>query len=223
MKKLTLALPAALSALLCACVVTVGNSSCRYTEYGSGIEAVEARGVAEFSRIAVGGAANVVASTGPESSVILRWDDNLLPFVNTEVRGDTLHVKMMGGSYSSESGLEVEIVTQHLEGVSISGAADAVVSGVDADHFDANVSGAGDLQVTGRADSVEAHVSGAGELDLSGLTVRAGDVHVSGAGDVEINARETLSASVSGAGDVHYAGDPKVSMSVSGAGSVTRK
>jgi len=223
MKQLLLALPALLTSLLCACVVCVGQSSCRNTVHGSGTAAVEARGVGDFSRIEVGSTAHVTASTGPETSVIVHWDDNLVPYVRTELRGDTLVVDLVDGSYSSKSDPEIEIVTARIEGVTVSGAGHAEVRGVDVDRFEAHVSGAGDMRVAGRADAVTARVSGAGDLDLSELTARTGDVEVSGAGDLEINARENLVARVSGAGDVHYSGDPSVSKTVSGAGSVNRR
>ena len=223
MQTLPAVLPAVLTSFLCACVIAVGQGSCADTRVGSGMEATESRGVGEFSRLHVGGSATVTASTGEETSVILRCDDNLLPYVRTEVKGETLHVSMVSGSYQFKSGLEVTIVSPRLAQVGVSGAGNATVSGVDEDHFEANVSGAGNLHVSGRADTVDVRVSGAGNLDLSQLTARAGEVHVSGAGGVEINARESLAAHVSGAGHVHYAGNPDVEQHVSGAGSVSRK
>lgn len=216
-------LPAALASLLCACVVTVGQTSCLDTRYGSGVEATEARGVSEFSRIEIGGAAELVATVGPETSVIVRCDDNLLQYIRTEVRGSTLHVSTVSGSYQFEHGLEVEVTTPHLDSVSISGATRGKATGVDTDHFEAHISGAGKLAVSGQADTITGRVSGAGKLDLSQLTARSADVRVSGAGKLEVNVREALDARVSGAGNVVYAGSPSVSKNVSGAGSVSRK
>lgn len=223
MKLSSALIPACLTPLLFACVVTVGNSSCQSTIEGSGIEATEVREVGSFSSIEVGGATNVIASVGPETQVVVTCDDNLIEFVRTEVHGDALRVSMKSGSYSYETQLLVTVISPDLDGATVSGAGNMKMSGIDTDRFEGTTSGAGNLRVSGRADEVEARASGAGNLDLSQLTARTAEVRVSGAGDVKVNARESLSARASGAGSVSFAGDPQLSAHTSGAGSVRRE
>ena len=223
MKLSSALIPAFLAPLLVACVVSVGSSSCQHTIVGSGTEVSEARGLPEFSQIEVGGAAHVVASIGAETAVVVTCDDNLVEYVLTEVRGDTLKVSMQSGSYQFETRLLVTVVSPELVGARVSGAGDLDLSGVDTDHFEARTSGAGSLRVIGRADEIEAQSSGAGSMDLSQLTARTAEVRVSGAGNVAVNARESLSARASGAGSVRFAGAPAVEANVSGAGSVKRE
>ena len=94
-------------------------------------------------------------------------------------------------------------------------------STIDGEAFRVEVSGAGGVEATGRADSVEIVVSGAGDVRLQKLTAQEASVEVSGAGSVHVAAAHSLTASVSGVGDVVYSGNPeRVKKDVSGVGEV---
>lgn len=205
---------------------------------GSGVSGTAHRSVAPFDRIEVGGDLDVEIDVGSDTRVTLTGDDNLLPIVETEVRGGTLHVRPEE-KISPRVGISVTITTPSLEAASIGGSGDIRIRGVRSEAFEAGVhgsgsmnaagafgdlvaavSGSGELKMTGTAETVDAGVSGSGEIDLLAVQARAARVHVSGSGDATVHAVESLDARVSGSGGVRYAGAPSVRSHVSGSGRV---
>ena len=205
---------------------------------GSGRIVSESRAAADFDHVAVEDAFDVTITVGPAASVQVTGDDNLLPFVNTEVRGRTLHVERTR-RLDPTGDIRVTIATPALSGISSSGSSDVRASGIRATAFassvsgsghvvaeggfgdlDASVSGSGATRLRGTAGAIDASVSGSGDLDLAEVVGRSARVRVSGSGNVVVHVVETLNASVSGSGDVRYAGSPRVESSVSGSGAV---
>ena len=207
---------------------------------GSGTSATQARSVAAFDRIDIRGDYDVVVRVGGARAVSLEGDDNLLPFVRTEVRSGTLHIDS-AEDLRPRAGIRIEIGVEALQGVHSGGSSDIAIREVRAPSFDVNVSGSSELAATGEfgdlstsisgsgeirmqgtADEIDGRVSGSGELDLVDVRARRARIDVSGSGGATLNVSERLDASVSGSGDVRYAGRPTVNADVSGSGAVER-
>jgi hypothetical protein len=207
---------------------------------GSGRVVSEPRSATGFDIVAVEDEFDVTVTVGPAYAIEVTGDDNLLPFVKTQVRDRTLHIGTARDLDPTE-GIRVHVTTPSLRGLSSSGSSNVRASGIRATSFDTSVSGSSDLvaagdfgdldssvsgsgsiRLQGTADDIEASVSGSGELDLAQVVGRSAQVKVSGSGDVVVQVSEALDASVSGSGDVRYVGRPQVESSVSGSGSVRR-
>jgi hypothetical protein len=200
----------------------MGGSSCSWNSIqGSGVEATETRAIGDFRRVRVSGSADVIAHVGAAPALSLTGDDNLLQYVETEVRGETLHIGMAPGSYSFHRGLVVELSVPQLDGLAISGSSDTRLSGLSGPAFEVAISGSGDVYADGAVERLTATVSGSGEMDLGDLTAREAQVRISGSGDVLVNVAERLSVHVSGSGDVRYRGNPETSAQISGSGTVS--
>lgn len=208
------------------------------TVAGSGNIVSEYRTLAEFDRIEVGGDFDVEVEVGEAQSIRLTGDDNLLPLVETKVRGDELEIDY-DGSYRSRDDIKIAITVPRLSAIHSSGSSDVNVTGVRSAAFDAavsgsselwvegdfgdleaNVSGSGEITMAGTADDIDANVSGSGELDLFSVPTRTARVVVTGSGEVGLDVKENLRATVTGSGDVHYTGDPRVTSRITGSGSV---
>lgn len=206
---------------LAACVVSIGGSSCSvHTLRGSGVAATQERPVPAFSRVEVRGAAEIVARVGEPTSLRVTGDDNLLPYVTTQVEGETLVIAMQPGSYSFERDLVVELSTPRLESFAVQGSADAELSGFAGGPLALSISGSGDVRAQGRVDELRVSISGSGDMRLDGLEARTGAVSIAGSGDVRVNAVESLEVSITGSGDVRYGGRPAVRQQITGSGSV---
>lgn len=207
---------------------------------GSGASATDDRALATFDRIEVGGAFDVDVRVGGSPGAVVTGDDNLVPLVETEVRGRTLHIRS-DRRLRPTAGLRVEVTAPALDALAVSGASEVSATGVRSSAFQASVSGSGELvadgafgelscsvsgsgelTLRGSAETVDASVSGSGEIDLLSVPARKVAVTVSGSGDVGVHATERLEARVSGSGDVRYRGTPAVETKVSGSGSVRR-
>ncbi len=210
---------------------------------GSGVSMTDERDVAGFTRLNTDGFGDVIVRLGEGEFVTIEGDDNIVPDVETIVRGDALHIGFKRGNYDPELPLLITVGATELSGfdvsgavdleaptlrgpsldITVSGAASAVIYEVDVTELDVGVSGAADCVISGgRVDVLSVSASGAGTLDAGNVTVRAADVSASGAGDVRIFVSEELDATASGAGTVLYRGEPSVRKRTSGAGSVER-
>jgi hypothetical protein len=190
---------------------------------GSGTMKLEKRAVPSFRAVDISGAYNVEIVVQKEPSLEIEGDDNLLPLVTTDVHDGVLEISN-SKSYSTKHEMNLRISVPSLDAISSSGASDIAISGVTSDGFSIDVSGAGHLQVSGEAKSLEIKQSGAGDVDAKDLHAAKVNVHSSGAASADVYASEELRASVSGAGNVNYYGDPKtVNKETSGAGSITKR
>jgi len=236
---------AALLTVACLAALVVGG--CRVPQVasiaGSGVSATERRDVSGFVRLQADGFGDIVIVTGEGEYVVVEGDDNIVPDVETVVRGGTLSIGLSRGNYDPELPLTITVGIDELEGIDVSGAVDlkagtlrgntflfrvsgaasAEVEYIDVASLRAEVSGAGDCFVRGgNAGSQMISVSGAGTYDAPDLDSATAEAEVSGAGDIAVRVSDTLDASASGAGTVVYHGSPDVREHTSGAGSVVR-
>jgi hypothetical protein len=187
---------------------------------GSGTERRESRQAEAFTEIDVGGIFDVRVQVGPETSVEIVGDDNIVPLVETTVSGGRLHLET-SESISPDLDLVVNITTPDLRALRTSGSCDVNVRGLSGDEFELDASGVADITLAGVVQRLDLELSGAGRVDALGLTAQSVKVDMSGAGKADVHAERSLVADVSGAGSVSYAGNPTdVQRHVSGVGKV---
>jgi hypothetical protein len=149
------------------------------TVVGSGIAQTESRQVGTFQNVRIDGSAKVNIKVGGETSLNVTADDNVLPLIATEVRGDTLVITTKDHtSYNSKMGVTVAITTPALAGVEINGSGDVNVTDLKAQKFSAIIRGSGDVRATGSADAINAEIKGSGDVKLGELRAKSGTVSV---------------------------------------------
>jgi hypothetical protein len=210
-----------------ACVIYTdsdGSSGFGFTSIsGSGHLQTESRSVPDFKRVSLAGSLDANVKVGAPTSVDVTADDNLLPYITTEVVDGTLKIGMKSGRYHFSKGRKITIATPALEKFSISGSADVDISGLDGERFEGSIAGSGDLRARGRVGSASGSISGSGDIDFADLEARDAKVSIAGSGDARMNATETLDVKIAGSGDVKYRGSPKLTKSVAGSGSIARE
>ena len=210
---------------------------------GSGNIVTEKRETGDFKGISAGGAFEVEVKIGPDTEVKVEADDNIMQYIETEVRGGVLRIETQDGINFNDAHFKVYVTTPELNRVNSSGASHVVlkdpirskgrisldVSGagringsVDAPEVDAEVSGAAKIELSGKTRNYKARVSGSGDLRTSELKSESTDVEVSGAGNAQVHASVSLKANASGAGNIHYRGGAAVQQNTSGAGNVKK-
>ncbi len=210
---------------------------------GNGNIIHKTRNVGSFEKVDVSGAFDIYLVNGKEGHLDIKIEENLLPYLVTEVDGGNLKIKWKkGSSISTRKGVVITVQFNAINAVALTGSGDIVAKDkIKADHFKAAVSGSGDIELEVFANSIKAAVSGSGDIDLKGsakffeavvagsgdisalnLKTEKAEVKVSGSGDVEIMVQNELKARVSGSGDVTYKGNPKIQdIKVSGSGNVS--
>lgn len=224
-------------------VIAFMISSCQHMT-GSGNIVKEKRNTGNFKRIDVGGAFEVELKNGPQTSVEVEADDNLLSIIETRVNGDELNIHTKGSYNITDGHFKVYITAPEIKGVKSTGAANFkaldvlksdeqitfeasgagnIKAAVDAPKVKAESSGAGDIELSGRTKDYTVNASGGGNVKSANLLTETTDADVSGAGSVHVHASVSLKAEASGAGSVYYRGGANVSSNTSGAGSVKKE
>jgi hypothetical protein len=197
-------------------------SACIGGVRGSGNRKIEKRDLPAFTSIETSGAFDVEVQCQQSASVEIEADDNILPLVQSEVRGGVLYLNTLK-SYSSSGGIVARIKVPDLASIKVTGAGKFRLSDVKNDSFEIRSTGAAQVVASGQTKFAKISSTGAGEIDAHNLRADKVDVEVTGAAGIDVNAVDELNIRVSGAGRVTYSGNPKVTKNVSGAGQVTKK
>jgi hypothetical protein len=214
-----------------AAAVSVGlvlSWACGFTEYvtttavGSGRLATESRPVHGFTAVAVSGAGHlIIEQTGVESLQVTA-EDNILPFVLTEVRGGRLHLGFEPGvSIHATRRVEYRLTVAELSDIEGSGASRVEVVHLDTRELTTRISGASSYTAAGIADDHRIDLSGASRCEAGDLVSRDVTASLSGASRCLVHVQHRLVVSASGASTLEYIGHPAVEANVSG-GSVVR-
>lgn len=162
----------------------------------------ETRKLSSFSEIHAQEGIDVFIKSGDVEEARIEASGKDLDEVLTEVSGGKLKIHLEGNSHRNVN-VTVWVTYKSINAVSVSSAAsmegenDVIAS----DDFNIEVSSAGDLELTVKANDLEVEVSSAGDVDLN-VNVGLIDATVSSAGDIEINGTaKTQDISVSSAGD----------------------
>lgn len=102
----------------------------------------------------------------------------------------------------------------------VSGSGNITMGNLNTESTEANISGSGDINLSGATLSSKLTISGSGKIAAFGLSSVDTDVNVSGSGDVETTTTGTLDINISGSGTVKYKGTPTINSNVSGSGDV---
>ncbi|MEO5860730.1 MAG: head GIN domain-containing protein [Pyrinomonadaceae bacterium] len=191
-------------------------------EKGSGNVASESREVSEFSKIDVSHVFQVEVTAQAEYAIEVEADDNLLQFIKTEVRGDTLHIEL-DQRVKTSNPLRVRVSAPNIERIEASGASRVDVAHLQNAELAVDTSGASKVNVVGETGTLTVDVSGASQIDLGSLSAATATIEASGASRVNVNVTNDLIADASGASRITYTGSAKVQKSTSGASSVSQK
>ena len=204
------------------------------------------RNVGDYDEISVAGFFDVTLVAGNEGELTIEGESNLLEYIETEVNGDKLTIKVKNKQNLKTSwgkDIKIRVPFRDLNQVSLSGSGEIMSTDViKANNFRVSVSGSGDINLVVEASSTESRVTGSGDLVLRGSTrdhetsvtgsgdLEAGrfkadnvDAKVTGSGDIRVSCDKSIRARVTGSGDIEYVGNPtKQDTKVSGSGDISR-
>jgi hypothetical protein len=190
---------------------------------GSGVAKVEKRELSGFKQIETSGIINLEVTAQKDFSVEVETDDNLLEYVVTEVKGDTLKIYTKK-NISPKTKIRVVVAMPDLTGIDVSGVSKVNAQNIKTESFNLDMSGASKVELNGEANNLTIDSSGASKINAENLKVTNAAIDVSGASHVTVNATEEIKAEASGASKVSYLGEPKnVIKNTSGASSVKQK
>lgn len=189
---------------------------------GSGKLQRQTRAVGSFNSISTEGAFDLEVVCQQPQSVEIEGDDNVLSLVSTEVSNHVLHIRS-ARSYSVSHPITLRISVPDLAGISASGAGNIEVSGIKAEKFGIEATGAPTIKASGETKLLEVDASGAGRVDAHRLRAGRTVVDAKGVVTVAVHASEQLDTTISGPSHVTYEGDPVVNKTVNGPGTIEKK
>jgi len=228
-----------------ACNVSVGDMDFNLSRIeGSGILASEERPVSDFRKVQFSGIGSLYIEHGEVETLTVEADDNLLEYIEVEVRNEVLYIGLRKGvNINPKEKISFRLTINELDEIGVSGAGNVIAPDLEAKRFDIDVSGAGNIEInqlisselhvklsgvgniaikSGQVINQEISISGTGSYNAINLEADVVIVDLSGLGSASVWAEEELTANISGAGKVEYAGQPRVNSNISGVGKLER-
>lgn len=212
---------------------------------GNGKEVSEKRNTSEYDIISVSGPMDMNLIAGKEGDLTLLGEENLLPYIKTEVEGNTLKIfveKKINLRPSNNKKLIITVPFDKISKVSLAGSGDVmgkdVITGesfevrlagsgnvsmeVNSTNLETAIAGSGDISIKGKATNLEAKISGSGDIKCENVVSENATASISGSGDIKVNCSKKLVGRISGSGDIRYKGKPEsVDKKVNGSGEVS--
>jgi hypothetical protein len=209
---------------------------------GNGNVREENRDIRDFNTVKTSGSIDVEIKSGDSYVLSVENDENLLPYIVTEVNNGVLNIHYKSGTNISNDHAKVFVTAPSLNKIITSGSGDITVNGiiknanqiefslsgsggidaqVDAPSVKVIGSGSGNIKLSGRTKDFDCKVRGSGDVNCSGLQSENTTITISGSGDAHVFASVSLKARTSGSGDIYYSGNPaSPEIHTSGSGTV---
>ena len=218
---------------------------CSYAQKvkGNGKSINKTRNVGSFDGVGVAGSFDVYLVEGNEGKLDITVEENLEPYLITEVKNGNLKIKWKNGmNIRTSSKTTITVHFKSINSLAMAGSGDIVgkdkiksnsldlaIAGsgdieVDmaVERLETAISGSGDMELSGTATEFDAAVSGSGDIEAYDLKVETAELKISGSGSIGANVEKEITARVSGSGDIKYKGQPRIEdIKVSGSGNVS--
>ncbi len=183
----------------------------------------ESRNVSGFEEVELQGVGNLsIQQTGSESLTV-EAEEDVLPKIRTEVVNNRLIIgPKPNTSLLTTEPINYRLTVKDLSALEVSGSGGVDAEGISTDELAVTITGAGDVKISGKANSQQVATLGSGDYRAGDLESKEVKVDVGGSGSAVVNVSDELNAEVSGSGSVEYIGDPTVNQYVSGAGRVSK-
>lgn len=171
--------------------------------------------------------AKIVAS-GPKAYVErLRVDGGHISLADGSNDGGegSITINALGVHFESDSErMKITVIAPDVTKFDVRGSGDLDIRKYDHPTFTVSVSGSGDVDASGRVETIAIDNSGSGYVNLTDLKGKDAVVDVSGSGGGAIFATNKAKVDISGSGDVELRTEPKsVSSEITGSGEVRRE
>ncbi len=204
----------------------------------SGAIILEPRPVHNFDEVYLKGYGDLVIEQGETEALVVEAEEDLLPRILTEVRGNRLIISYKPGfqiefqtrpiiyhlsmktihaiDISGSGTMETNRLHTDTLRLGVSGSATMEVDDLQAHLLNLNISGSGKIDLTGKVEKQDIQVSGSGEVQAWGLETQEARLEVSGSASVTVRVVSDLNISASGIATIEYFGQPSLHQRISG-------
>ena len=171
---------------------------------GSGRITKEERPIRSVNAVELATSGELQIDVGVREELIIEAEDNLIKYLDTDVRGGTLVIQTRPGvSINATRPFRFYLTVNELDEIALSSSGDAKAPNLEAKRFSVSLSSSGDLRMGDLdAERVEFRLSSSGDLSLGNLRADSLDVRISSSGDLRITGgsveKQTIEISSSG-------------------------
>ena len=215
-----------LAGVLAAIVLACSAPGWRVVQ-GSGKVVEESREVSGFTSVQLATLGHLTIESGDRESLRIEAEDNLLPYLETEVRDGVLRIGSRDGvAIRTKRPVRFYLTAKRLEALTISGSGDVEMVDWEAESFSVTITGSGGLQMGDLdAETFDVRVTGSGGMTMGDLHSDALALQLTGSGSVEIGGGEVeeQEITISGSGDYGARGmeSGKAQVRTTGSGGAT--
>ena len=207
-------------AIIIIIIFFIKNNLTKNNIQGSGNIISESRELNNFTSIILLGSIDVNIKTSESNNCVVVADDNLIPYIKTEVVNNKLNISL-NESYSSEEKLVVNINTPNYDEVSLSGSGNINILDFKNNNLSLNISGSGNITGNGEVETLVVKINGSGNLMSKEIKSKFATITINGSGDAEVFASDSISAKINGSGNIEYFGNPEnVDSIINGSGNI---
>ena len=197
---------------------------------GNGRVITTTRTISDFDDVSVGGSFEVLLVKGKEGKIVIEAEENIIPYIETEVNGDHLKIQYKKNTnISTSKRVTVTVYFEEINGVSMGGSgrisSDDIMKAkrfkvniggsgkinlhLAADKVFSSIGGSGDIILKGEANEVNCKVAGSGSVKGYELTTDELQATIAGSGSIKMTVKTKINAKVVGSGSIYYKGNPK--------------
>jgi hypothetical protein len=174
--------------LLACQIVSLPRGSLGDTIRGSGRVAEGERAVSDFRGIELATIGTLHIEVGERESLRIEAEDNLLPYFESEVRGETLTIRVEGGTdLRTTRPVHYYVTVVDLDSITLSSSGDAEAPDLESKLFTVRVSSSGGLQMGDlTCDTFRVEISSSGDVSVDQLHGQRLEVELRSSGDLAI-------------------------------------
>jgi hypothetical protein len=174
----------------------------------------------------------VLDPSGPTATRVLTWPGGtelrvVVPATIEYRQGSPAHVEVSGpkneidhvvvddevirfdARFRDPQPIRIVMTAPDVREFGLAGAQTFTATGLDQDEIEFNLAGAGKVNASGRARSIDLKMAGAVDADLGGLKAEDAEIHIAGAGGARMSVRNRAEVHIAGAGDVTFLERPQ--------------
>lgn len=196
---------------------------------GNGKVITTTRTTSEYDAIGVGGSFDVILIKGNEGNITIEGEENIVPYVETEVQGNTLKIRYKKNTtIKTTKKLTVTVTYQNVDAISLGGSGNITCKGtlktdelktslggsgnitlaVDANEVTANIGGSGNIKLAGTSNNFTCSIAGSGSIKAYDLKIENLSATIAGSGSIRTTVNSKIKAKVVGSGSIYYKGNP---------------
>jgi len=212
------------AAIVCSALAYQVETGSTKTVRGSGHVLAEDRAVSDLSGVELATIGRLYVEVGEREALRIEAEDNLLPYIETEVRDGTLTIKPRRGiDLRTTHPVRYYLSVTDLDRIVASSSGNVTVADAQLDRLSVTLSSSGDLEVGDlECDTLTVHLTGSGDATMGRLYATTLIVQASSSGAMAVAGGEVerQEITISGSGDYTAlklkSADAEVTLSSSG-------